>query len=373
VQITDDESPVPVISSITPSAGGIAGGTAVAISGINFTGATSVTFGGFLCTSVSLISSVSISCVTPAHPAGTVDVVVTTPAGSSSTAGAANDYTYTGGPTVTAIDPTTGPATGNTIVTITGTGFTSTGMTVKFGGVTAVFAFIDVNTITAVSPAHSAGTADVIVTTAGGSSPNTTADDFLYTGSSAPIITSVSPSSGPVGTVVTIAGSGFSGATSVTFGGVSASFNVSTDGSATATVPSGTPGGTVDVRITTLGGTSANTVNDNFNNTTSSGTTVTYTLYFRFTLIVWTGPNGVSALAALRGLETPDNPNTNNILGLVGAIWRFDASVQLFKGYFPGSDGVPGANDFTTLTTGVGYFIALLNPGTVTWTTLAAN
>ena len=133
-------------------------------------------------------------------------------------------------------------------------------------------------------------------------------------------------------------------------------------------MPASTPAGTVDVRVTTPSGTSANTTNDNFNNTSTSGTTLTYTLYFRFTLIVWTGQNNVSALAALRGLESPDNPATNNVLALVGAIWRFDASTQTFKGYFPGSDNVPGANDFTTLQSGVGYFVALRNAGTVSWT-----
>jgi hypothetical protein len=295
--------------------------------------------------------------------------VVTTPSGVSSTATTANDYTYTGGPTVTSINPISGPTSGNSIVTIIGTGFTSSGTTVRFGGTLAVHSFIDSQTLVAVSPAHSAGVADVIVTTPGGSSPNTIADDFTYTGVNVPIVTSLLPTSGGIGASVTITGSGFSGATSVTFGGVAATFTVNTDGQITATVPSTTPLGVVDVRVTTPQGTSANTTADNFTNT-SSGQLITYTLYFRFTLIVWTGPNGISALAALRGQENPDNPATNNVSQLVGAIWRFDGATQSFKGYFPGSDGVPGANDFTTLTNGVGYFVALLNPGTVTWTTL---
>ncbi len=78
--------------------------------------------------------------------------------GSNTTIGTQNDYFYTGGPTVTFVSPNTGPASGNTIVTITGTGFTSSGMTVKFGAVTAVFTYIDTTTIVAVAPAQSAGT-----------------------------------------------------------------------------------------------------------------------------------------------------------------------------------------------------------------------
>ncbi len=372
VIITDSESPNPTITLISPSSGTILGGTAVTITGTNFVSVSSVTFGGFVCGSVNVISTTTLTCVTPAHVAGTVEVIVTALTGSNSTAGTANDYTYTGGPTITSLNPATGPASGNTIVTITGTNFTASGMVVKFDTTTAVFSYIDTTTIVAVAPAHSAGTVNVSVTTPGGTSPDTVADDYIYTGSAGPVISLLSPASGPVGTTVIIAGSGFTGATLVTFGGVAATYTVNNDAQITASVPTGTPAGSVDVRVTTAVGTSPNTAADNFNNTSASPT-ITYTLYFRFTLIVWTGPNNISALAALKGQENPDNPATNNVSSLVGAIWRFDATTQTFKGYFPGSDGVPGANDFTTLINGVGYFIALLNPGTVTWTTLGTN
>ncbi len=372
VIITDSESPNPTITLLSPASGTILGGTLVTISGSNFVSVSLVTFGGFACGSVNVISSAMLTCVTPAHVAGTVEVIVTALTGSNTTVGTANDYTYTGGPTVTSLNPATGPATGNTVITITGTNFTASGMVVKFDTTSAVFSFIDTTTIVAVAPSHTAGTVDVTVTTPGGTSPNTAADDYVYTGSTAPVITLLSPASGPVGTTVIIAGSGFTGATLVTFGGIAATYTVNSDAQITASVPAGTPAGTVDVRVTTGSGTSPNTSADNFTNTSASPT-ITYTLYFRFTLIVWTGPNGISALAALRGQESPDNPATNNVSTLVGAIWRFDATTQTFKGYFPGSDGVPGANDFTTLSTGVGYFVALLNPGTVTWTTLGAN
>ncbi len=368
--ITDDESPFPTITSISPPSGTIGGQTAVTITGVNFTGATLVTFGGFACGSVVVVNATTITCVTPAHGGGVVDVIVTTPAGPSGTSGTANDYTYTGGPTITSLNPATGQASGNTIVTITGTNFTQNGTTVKFDGVIAVFTYIDPETLIAASPPHSAGTVRVSVTTPGGTTPDTAADDFTYTGASIPAVTALSPTSGPIGTTVIITGSGFTGANLVTFGGISATYTVNSDAQVTASVPAGTAAGTVDVRVSTPSGTSANTANDDFNNT-SSGATLTYTLFFRFTLIVWTGQNNVSALQALRGLESPDNPATNSVLGLVGAIWRFDASTQTFKGYFPGSDAVPGANDFTTLQSGVGYFIALINPGTVSWTVLA--
>jgi hypothetical protein len=67
----------------------------------------------------------------------------------------------------------------------------------------------------------------------------------------APIVTGVGGSSG-----VTITGKYFTGAESVTFGGASASFTVTSDTSITATAPAGTSGDTVHVRVTTQGGSS---------------------------------------------------------------------------------------------------------------------
>ena len=66
--ITDNESPTPVITSVAPGFGTIAGGTAVTITGLNFTGATSVTFGGFVCTSLVVASSTTITAPTGTSP-----------------------------------------------------------------------------------------------------------------------------------------------------------------------------------------------------------------------------------------------------------------------------------------------------------------
>jgi molybdopterin biosynthesis enzyme MoaB len=72
----------------------------------------------------------------------------------------------------------------------------------------------------------------------------------------APTISSFSPASGPVGTEVTVAGSNFSGATSVKFNGVSAStFSIDSATQIRANVPSGATTGKVSV--TTAGGTGA--------------------------------------------------------------------------------------------------------------------
>ncbi len=76
----------------------------------------------------------------------------------------------------------------------------------------------------------------------------------------------MSPGSGPAagGTSVTIAGSGFTGATDVSFGGTpAASYTVDGDAQITATSPAHAAA-TVDVTVTAPGGTSAISVNDEF-------------------------------------------------------------------------------------------------------------
>jgi outer membrane protein OmpA-like peptidoglycan-associated protein len=72
---------VPSVTSVLPATGSTAGGTTVTITGVRFTGATSVTFGGTAGTSLTVVSDTSITVVTPAGTAGAVVIVVTTASG----------------------------------------------------------------------------------------------------------------------------------------------------------------------------------------------------------------------------------------------------------------------------------------------------
>lgn len=79
------------VAAVTPATGTTAGGTAVVITGTNFTVGSTVTFGGTAATSVVVTSPTRITCVTPAKTAGAVTVAVTTDTGAASKATA---YTY---------------------------------------------------------------------------------------------------------------------------------------------------------------------------------------------------------------------------------------------------------------------------------------
>ncbi|HET6866414.1 MAG TPA: IPT/TIG domain-containing protein, partial [Solirubrobacteraceae bacterium] len=174
-----------------------------------------------------------------------------------------------GQPTVTSVSPAAGPTAGGTTVTITGTSFASV-TAVDFGqSAAAGYTVKTDSTITATAPAGSAGTVDITVTTAGGTSARSAGDKFTYI--PAPAVASISPITGPAsgGTSVKITGTGFTNATAVKFGVAAAtSFTVDSATQISALAPSGT--GTVDVTVTTPGGTSATGAADQFTYTTSS-------------------------------------------------------------------------------------------------------
>ena len=79
-----------------------------------------------------------------------------------------------------------------------------------------------------------------------------------------PVVSDVTPDTGLAGTVVTIAGEHFTGATSVTFGGRGASFTVDNDRSIRATTPLLATAGVVGIVVTSPDGASADTSADDF-------------------------------------------------------------------------------------------------------------
>jgi hypothetical protein len=166
----------PTVSGVSPNSGSTAGGTAVTISGTNFASGATVTFGGTPATNLVVVSSTSITAVTPAGSAGPVTVTVTNPGAQSGSL--ANGFTFVVAPTVSSVSPNNGPTTGGTGVTITGTNFAA-GAAVTFGGTAATNVVVVSSTsITATTPAHAAGAVTVTVTVNGQSGSLT--NGFTY-------------------------------------------------------------------------------------------------------------------------------------------------------------------------------------------------
>ncbi len=137
-------------------------------------------------------------------------------------------------PTISSFTPTSA-GTGTT-VTITGTSFTDA-TAVSFGDATATsFTVVDATSITAVVANGATGT--ISVTTPGGIAISTGTFTFLP----APTITSFSPTSGAIGSSVTITGTNFNTTAAnniVYFGATKATVTAATAFNLTVTVPTG--------------------------------------------------------------------------------------------------------------------------------------
>src|SRR5207249_678927 len=144
-------------------------------------------------------------------------------------------------------------------VTITGSKFTGATF-VRFASlVVPSFSVLSDTTITAVSPSRAAGTIDVTVSNAYGTSAKSPGDLFTYVAPPLPTVTALTPASGSTtgGTAVTITGSNFTGVTAVRFARVGAlSFTAISPTSITAVSPAHSAG-PVDVTVVASGGTSA--------------------------------------------------------------------------------------------------------------------
>ena len=173
----------PTVTAVSPTAGPTGGGTTVVITGTGFSaapGTGAVKFGAASAT-YTINSNTQITATAPANAAGTYDITVTTPGGTSATS-ASDQYTYIAAPTVTAVAPTAGPTSGGSTVVITGTNL-SNATAVFFGGTAATGYTINSSTqIIATAPASAPGTVNVRVTTPGGASATSISNQYTYYG-----------------------------------------------------------------------------------------------------------------------------------------------------------------------------------------------
>jgi IPT/TIG domain len=158
--------------------------------------------------------------------------------------------------------PNTGPPSGHTAVTITGSHFIAGATGVKFGNTPALSVdVVEARELVTEAPPGT-GEVHISVTTTGG----TRASEGVFTYVPPPSVSEVTPNAGPlVGkTPVVIKGANFSGATAVKFGSTAAAeFTLESPTQIKAVSPAGS--GTVDVVVTTAqGGSSATSEKDHY-------------------------------------------------------------------------------------------------------------
>jgi thymidylate kinase len=233
-------SNAPTVSSFSPDKGLV--GTSVTIIGTTFTGATAVRFNSTSAT-FTVNSDTKITATVPAG-ATTGKIAVTTPGGTGTSA---TDFKVL--PLITALNPSSGSVASS--VTIVGQSLTDA-TSVQFNRVPATsFTVVDDSHIAAIVPSG-ATTGYVGVVTKGGLA---TSKPIVF--SVIPGVSGFTPSHGPPGTIVTITGTTFTGATVVSFNSTSATFTVNSDTKITATVPAGATTG--KITVTTPSGTGIST------------------------------------------------------------------------------------------------------------------
>jgi outer membrane protein assembly factor BamB len=169
----------PTVTKVAPKKGPAAGGTAVTITGTNFTGVEAVRFGAGAASSFTVVSATRIAAVAPTSVAGSVDVTVTASGGVSATS---SKDRFKFAPAITGLSPVGGPKAGGTVVTVSGAGFALGSATVfKFGTAKATATNCTTSTsCTVTAPAHAVGTVDVKATVNKVGSAKGTADEFTY-------------------------------------------------------------------------------------------------------------------------------------------------------------------------------------------------
>ncbi|HYY73009.1 MAG TPA: IPT/TIG domain-containing protein [Candidatus Bathyarchaeia archaeon] len=253
----------PSISSLSLSQGPV--GAAITITGTNFgatQGTSTVTFNGTQATA----SSWSSSSINVAVPSGATSGNVVVTVGALASNGVS--FTVTPPPSITSISPTFGPIGG--IMTITGNNFGPTVGTissfVQFNGTQSRSSNWSNTSITVPVP-QGATTGNVVVFVGGVAS-----NGVLFTVTPPPSITTINPTTGPVGTSVTVSGSGFGSTQStstLTFNGTAATPTSWSDTSIVTPVPTGATPGNIVVSVASV---PSNGVN--FTVTSSSGNIV---------------------------------------------------------------------------------------------------
>ncbi|HEX2065296.1 MAG TPA: IPT/TIG domain-containing protein, partial [Candidatus Thermoplasmatota archaeon] len=221
----------PAIGNVSPSSGPTNGGTPLNITGTGFVaGATVQLFPASNPTDAVTLTNTQASptvirgITPPRSGAGTLQVRVVNPDGSSAVAGTSFTYTSAAPPSLDSFTPASGPSNGGTTLIIRGSGFSTAikpSVRIDTGaqGSYATVQSVNATTIVAIT---AAGDGDGVVTV---TNPDGTEDaseqPYTFLPEAAPTLTDITPRTGPAngGTKVTVSGTNLAPGATVQFGG----------------------------------------------------------------------------------------------------------------------------------------------------------
>lgn len=165
--------PIPDVTSCQPNNGKLAGGGNISVVGTNFISGARVFIDNVEATNVVFVDSTRLTCDVPAYTHGipgsgaaTINVKVVNISDPNNTFQdiLTGGYVYYVAPTVASLSPNTGPGTGGTAVTITGTNYIfSSGYYVVFGGSYTPATRVDATHLTCNTPPHATGLVNISV------------------------------------------------------------------------------------------------------------------------------------------------------------------------------------------------------------------
>jgi hypothetical protein len=188
---------VPTVASVSPASGPVSGGTRIKIIGTNFVAGAIVKIGqgdgagstAIPASEVVVVSPTEITATTGGSAkAGSWNVYVID-SGETSPVSTGDKYTYNTKPTVSSVSPASGTVNGGTPIRITGTGFVAGAAVEIAQGHGAGPTAISASEVVVVSPTEitattggsaKAGTWNLYVIDSGGTSLNSSSDDYMY-------------------------------------------------------------------------------------------------------------------------------------------------------------------------------------------------
>jgi len=392
--------PAPAVSSINITSGSNSAPVTINITGSGFFGTlgsstvSAVTLGATAITTYTVAGDGSITgAVIPSGMApGTYDVTVAALGGTSVTS-SADQYAVTAvAPAVTSLSASTGSNINPVTLTVNGSGFfggagSSTVSGVKLGTLALTYSPASSDSVLpgVVIPSGLAlGTYDITVAALGGTSVTSTADQYTVT-TPAPVVSNVSPNSGSGSAPVTVSvtGSGFFGGlgsstvSAVMLGTQSISYAVANDTSLGAVIPAGLNGGTYDITVTALGGTSSITANDKYEVQSVISITLTDTSSSAYTSWVMgtRNLNTVTTMSSNQGIHLVNSSNIVTKLNATAngaANWVVDVAPGIDKyklelKSFTAQQATPDLSTGATVVTNADIFETNIPAGTDRW------